>query len=58
MSDPIISVENLGKRYRISHQQEGQPYVALRDVLASKLAAPLNWFKRNGQSAAPVLVHW
>lgn len=36
MSDPIISVENLGKRYRIRHQQERQRYVALRDVVAEK----------------------
>jgi lipopolysaccharide transport system ATP-binding protein len=32
----VISVENLGKRYRIQHQQEGRRYVALRDVLADK----------------------
>jgi hypothetical protein len=30
----VISVEHLGKRYRIQHQQEGRRYVALRDVLA------------------------
>lgn len=34
MSDFIIKVENLGKKYRIRHQQGGQSYVALRDVLA------------------------
>src|SRR5882672_1340858 len=34
MSDIIISVENLGKRYRIAHQQvNGMRYKALRDVL-------------------------
>ena len=44
MSDSIIRVENLGKRYRIRHQQQGHRYVALRDVLASKLASPLQWF--------------
>jgi lipopolysaccharide transport system ATP-binding protein len=32
MSDRIIQVENLSKRYRIRHEQ-GQRYVALRDVL-------------------------
>jgi lipopolysaccharide transport system ATP-binding protein len=37
MSDSIISVENLGKCYRIRHQQARQPYVALRDVLAAKM---------------------
>jgi lipopolysaccharide transport system ATP-binding protein len=36
MSPPVISVENLGKKYRIHHQQERQRYVALRDVLADK----------------------
>ena len=35
MSDSVISVENLGKRYRIRHQQQGGVgYKALRDVLA------------------------
>jgi lipopolysaccharide transport system ATP-binding protein len=33
----VISVENLGKTYRISHQAERQRYVALRDVIADKL---------------------
>jgi lipopolysaccharide transport system ATP-binding protein len=37
MGDSIIKVENLGKCYRISHQGERQRYVALRDVLASKV---------------------
>jgi hypothetical protein len=37
MSDSVISVENLGKRYRIRHQQQGgMRYKALRDVLADK----------------------
>ena len=36
MSDVIISVSNLGKRYRIKHQAEGQRYPALRDVIAEK----------------------
>jgi lipopolysaccharide transport system ATP-binding protein len=38
MSHPtVISVENLGKAYRISHQVERQRYIALRDVLADRL---------------------
>ena len=41
MSDEvIIRVENLGKKYRISHQGEKQRYTALRDVIAQKIAAP------------------
>ncbi len=36
MSDTIIRVENLGKKYIIGHQQEGRSnYVALRDVIAN-----------------------
>src|SRR5436190_18702846 len=33
-ADVVISAEGLGKNYRISHQTEGERYVALRDVLA------------------------
>jgi lipopolysaccharide transport system ATP-binding protein len=36
MTDPIIRVEGLGKRYRIWHQAERQRYTALRDVIAEK----------------------
>ncbi len=32
----VITVENLGKKYRLKHQAERQRYVALRDVLADK----------------------
>ena len=36
MSDTIIRVENLGKKYMLSHQKEGgQKYKALRDVVAN-----------------------
>jgi lipopolysaccharide transport system ATP-binding protein len=33
----VISVENLGKVYRLNHRAERQRYVALRDVLTNKL---------------------
>jgi len=36
MSDTIIRVENLGKKYLIKHQQQGN-YTALRDVIADKV---------------------
>jgi lipopolysaccharide transport system ATP-binding protein len=37
MSEAIITVESLGKRYRIRHQQQGgMRYKALRDILADK----------------------
>jgi homopolymeric O-antigen transport system ATP-binding protein len=43
MSDVVIRAENLGKKYRISHQHERQRYVTLRDVLADKLLASKRW---------------
>src|SRR2546423_12503247 len=44
MSDAIITVQNLGKRYSIRHQR-GERYTALRDVIADKAK---NLFRRNG----------
>ena len=48
MSDPIIKVESLGKKYRISHQGQRQRYVALRDVLANKVKG---FFRKHGKRA-------
>jgi len=42
MRDVIITVENLGKKYRIQHQVERRRYKALRDVIAQKLALPFS----------------
>src|SRR5207253_2821863 len=54
--DTIISVEGLGKMYRISRRAEQQRYVALRDVLAdrTKSAARRLWslLRRSNHSAA------
>lgn len=36
MSDWIIKVENLSKRYRLHHLQDGHRYVAMRDVLVEQ----------------------
>lgn len=36
MTKPIIKVENLSKRYILSHQGEREKYVALRDVITNK----------------------
>src|SRR5713101_6136439 len=43
MSNNIICVENLGKRYRIGQREH---YYAFRDVLALSLSAPLRLFRR------------
>ncbi|HWB61287.1 MAG TPA: ABC transporter ATP-binding protein [Chthoniobacteraceae bacterium] len=42
MSSPAIRVENLGKKYRIRHQQEGRRYKSLREILTRKAASVLN----------------
>jgi len=53
MSDAIIHVENLGKRYRIGERER---YLALRDVLTRTALAPVRFFQarkttpRNGDS--------
>jgi lipopolysaccharide transport system ATP-binding protein len=51
VNEPIISVENLGKRYRLRHRPTAGQYVALRDVLASRVASSLRWFARDGRPA-------
>jgi lipopolysaccharide transport system ATP-binding protein len=38
-SEPVVQCERLGKQYEIRHQ-EGQQYVALRDVIAEALRRP------------------
>src|ERR1017187_1396589 len=58
MGDAIISVEGLGKKYRIQHQAEGRRYVALRDVIAQKFAAPFKFLRSSpSRPAATVREH-
>jgi lipopolysaccharide transport system ATP-binding protein len=51
MSDTVISVENLGKKYIIGHEKQEQ-YTALRDVIANGAKGLLNPFQR-GKSPEP-----
>ncbi|NCR71002.1 MAG: ABC transporter ATP-binding protein [Microcystis aeruginosa LG13-12] len=44
MTDTIIEVENLGKRYVLDHQQEREKYTALRDVIAQGVKSALKGF--------------
>jgi len=39
MSDAIINVEGIGKKYRIRHKQP-ERYSALRDVIADRYGTP------------------
>jgi lipopolysaccharide transport system ATP-binding protein len=41
MSDTVISVENVGKRYTLRHKLNGEKYATFRDVIARQAAAPL-----------------
>lgn len=50
MSDYVIRIENLGKKYNIRHQQERQKYVAMRDIIADKASAPLRWLRNHGSA--------
>src|SRR2546428_2732700 len=50
MSDAIIRVESLGKKYRLKHQAERQRYTALRDVITDRAKA---LFRRNGGDPRP-----
>ena len=51
MSEPIIRVENLGKKYLIRHQDNRGGYTALRDVLGQGLKSGFGLFsKRTNES--------
>ncbi len=45
MSEAIIKVENLGKRYHLGAGRSNERYTALRDVIATKAAAPFRALK-------------
>ncbi len=52
MSDAIVSIEGLGKRYVLHHRQ-AERYVALRDVLANALTKPLRWLRSDRRDETP-----
>jgi lipopolysaccharide transport system ATP-binding protein len=56
MSDTIISVENLGKKYIIGHQQQEQ-YTALRDVVANGLKSFNHRFNPFKTHSPPSTLH-
>jgi lipopolysaccharide transport system ATP-binding protein len=57
VSDPMVRVEGLGKRYRLRHVQEA-PYVALRDVITSTVSAPLRWLRSGAPKPASQEDFW
>ncbi len=57
MSDALVSIERLSKRYRIRHQSAA-PYETLRDAMARALS-PRRWFgARNGSPSATAEDFW
>ncbi len=40
MSETVISIENVGKRYTLSHKSNGERYTTLRDVIARQVTTP------------------
>ena len=51
MSEEVIQVHNVGKRYRIGARQEA--YSTLRDTISSTAMAPLTWLKERGRNDRP-----
>ena len=49
MSSPIITVEGLGKRYRLGARNNGERYTALRDVITDKARS---LFRRNSEDGS------
>ena len=52
MSNSIIEIKNLGKKYNITHQRGG--YVALRDVLMNVLKSPFSFIKSKAKQVAGI----
>lgn len=48
MSNPVIVVENLSKRYVLGHQRSKDD--GLRHVIESAISAPLRWLRSRGQA--------
>jgi lipopolysaccharide transport system ATP-binding protein len=54
MSENMISVKNLSKKYIIAHQQEGRSnYKALRDVIADGVTSLAKTFIKPGGKKMP-----
>jgi lipopolysaccharide transport system ATP-binding protein len=58
MSEPVITVDHLGKRYRIHHAAHRRHYATLRDVMASTITAPLRLMRRRTQHRSVTEDFW
>jgi lipopolysaccharide transport system ATP-binding protein len=46
MSETVISIENVGKKYTLRHKKSGEAYTTLRDVIARRASAPFKVIAR------------
>src|SRR5215212_2878342 len=58
MSEPILSVERIGKRYRLQHRDDDAPYATLRDAIAGAASAPFRWVSGTRAPAAAIDDFW
>ncbi len=59
MAEPIIRVENLGKKYQIKHKEGRQGYKSLRDVIADSAKTVFNLFKpKSGTKSTSTEEFW
>lgn len=58
MPEPIIRVENLGKKYLLKHHHTGERYRTLRDVLAGGLASGFGLFNQDDAGGSSTEEFW
>ena len=57
MNDRIISVDRLGKRYRLRHRDDGR-YQTMRDAIVAGAAAPFRWLGGRRRAKPTVNDFW
>jgi lipopolysaccharide transport system ATP-binding protein len=57
MSDVVMRAEDVGKKYRIRHENR-ERYTALRDVLARAATTPLRWLNGNSEPQSTTEDFW
>jgi len=58
VTEPVLSIERLGKRYRLRHRTDEAPYTTLRDTIAGAVTAPFRWASGAGAAAASIDDFW
>lgn len=57
MSEVVISAENIGKKYKISHQTK-EKYVTLRETIASRIKAATNFSRKSSTNKDTIEDFW